>query len=172
MTSLSVIVTACGQIEYSRLFLESLQGTTRSPYELIVIDNGMPDGCRTLFEQHGATLVRNESRLCRACSNNLGLQRAHAAVVAFVEDDIYLSRDWDKRLIDHINDFGLDAVSPCGIEAMEDEAAGRRAIRKWQRISAGGPTVATSLRRCVGRMYGDWDDFTDWPQVVSILSFH
>jgi glycosyltransferase involved in cell wall biosynthesis len=169
MKKLSIITAIHNQIEYNRLFLESLEENTFHPYELIIIDNASHDGSSRLFSDRGALVVRNETNSCYACSQNQGLEKAGTPYVAFCNNDIYLSKYWDKRLIEYLEAFDLDAISPCGIETMEDAVSTRTAMRRWRRINAlqrvraaaGLHYSADSLRALVRRMYGDWTEFTD-----------
>jgi glycosyltransferase involved in cell wall biosynthesis len=167
MKMLSIITAVRNQIEYNRLFLEALEKYTFHPYELIVVDNASDDGSAGLFASHGAVVLTNDSNRCYGCSQNQGLAKARGRYVAFLNNDIYLSRNWDKVLIERAGEYGLDMISPCGCETLEDPAAIRRSMRKWKRIStlqraaaaAGKKFVSTDLFRSVRRMYGDWDEF-------------
>jgi glycosyltransferase involved in cell wall biosynthesis len=169
MKKLSIITAVHNQIEYNRLFLESLAENTFHPYDLIIIDNASHDGSGRLFSDHGALVVRNEANLCYACSQNQGLEKAGTSYFAFCNNDIFLSKHWDKKLIEYMNTLGLDAISPCGIETMEDDVSTRAAMRRWRRINAvqrlyaasGMHYSSHSLRALIKRMYGDWAAFTE-----------
>ena len=136
MKLLSIITAVHNQIEYNRLFLESLEKYTFHPYELIIIDNGSHDGSGALFAGHGATVLKNAGNPCYACCQNQGLEIAGAPYAAFLNNDICLSKHWDKKLIGFMERLGLDAISPSGVEMMEDERATRKAMRRWRRINA------------------------------------
>jgi GT2 family glycosyltransferase len=169
MRKLSIITAVHNQIEYNRLFLESLEKNTHHPYDLIIIDNASHDGSDRLFADHGAIVVKNATNTCYACSQNQGLGIAKTAYVAFLNNDICLSKQWDKKLIEYMEQLGLDAISPSGIEMMEDASATRKAMRRWRRINAiqrlraasGIRYSARSLAALVRRMYDDWEEFTD-----------
>ena len=49
MKKLSIITAVHNQIEYNRLFLESIEENTFNPYDLIIIDNASHDGSGRLF---------------------------------------------------------------------------------------------------------------------------
>ncbi|HUI92891.1 MAG TPA: glycosyltransferase [Chitinivibrionales bacterium] len=169
MKKLSIVTAVHNQLEYSRLFFESLKRHTVHPFELIIIDNASHDGSAEFFEHAGATVLRNKKNLCYACAQNQGLQHASAEFVAFLNNDICLSNAWDKTLIEYLDEYKLDAISPCGIETMESESATRRAMRRWRRINAlqrlraaaGIRYTAHDLARLVRLMYGSWDRFTE-----------
>lgn len=169
MKKLSVVTAVHNQIEYSRLFLESLEKYTSQPYQLVVVDNASRDGSADFFEENGAEVIRNPRNLCYGCSQNLGLTKASGDYVAFLNNDIYLSRAWDAILLGYMDDYGLDAISPCGIETMECPEKTKRFMRRWRRINAlqrlraasGIRYAARDLSRLVGRMYGNWERFTE-----------
>ncbi len=169
MKKLSIITAVHNQIEYNRLFFESLRRYTHYSYELIIIDNASRDGSADFFEQGGATVIRNGANLCYGCSQNLGLERATSDYVAFLNNDLFVSSGWDKALIDRLERYDLDVISPCGIETMESPHRTRHMMRRWRRVNAmqrlrassGMHYTAHHLRRLVQKMYGDWDAFTE-----------
>jgi GT2 family glycosyltransferase len=169
MRKVSVVVVIRNQIEYNRLFLSSLEKSSAVPYELIVVDNGSTDGSAEFFESHGATVLRNGTNHCYGCSQNRGIAHASADYIACLNNDIRLSPMWDARLVAHMEEFGLDVLSPCGIETMETEKATRRSMRKWRlinhiqrlRMSRGWSYRESDLRLLLRVMYGNWEKFTE-----------
>jgi glycosyltransferase involved in cell wall biosynthesis len=166
---LSIITAIRDQIEYNRLFFESLRKYTHHPFELIIIDNASNDRSGDFFRDNGATVIRNGQNRCYCCSQNQGLEKARASYVAFLNNDIFLSKDWDRILIDYLERYKLDAISPCGCETLETPGAIRQAMRRWKRTAAmlrlgqrSGRTVSSEkLSGLIRSMYGDWDVFTD-----------
>ncbi len=165
---LSIVTAIHNQIEYNKLFLELLEKHTELPYELIIIDNASSDGSAKLFEDHGAVVLKNKENLCYACSQNQGLKIATAPVVAFLNNDICVSQHWDTKLLRHMDSYGLDAISPCGIETMESEKATRAMMRRWRRINVKQrlrvaskiPYSSKDLMSLVDTMYGIWETYT------------
>ena len=47
MDATSIVVPCCGQLQVTRICLRALFGHTRSPLELILVDNGSNDGTGT-----------------------------------------------------------------------------------------------------------------------------
>ncbi len=166
---LTVIAAIHNQIEYNRLFLTSLEKFSALPYELIVIDNASNDGSTELFRSHGATVLRNEENHCYGCSQNQGIAHASTEFVACLNNDICLSPMWDSRLIVHMEELDLDAISPCGIETLETEKATRHWMRKWRlinhvqrlRLSMGWSYRMSDLWVLLRLMYGNWENFTE-----------
>lgn len=169
MKKLSVITAVHNQIEYNRLFLETIEKYTFHPYDLIIIDNASRDGSAELFGAHGAMVVKNDINRCYACSQNQGLEKAGTEYVAFLNNDICLSKHWDKKLIEYLEQYDLDVISPCGIETMESDRQTRLFMRRWRRINAIQRLRAASgirysvkdLKSLVRLMYGSWDRFTE-----------
>ncbi len=165
---LSIITAVRDQIACNTLFLHSLNKYTFHPHELIVVDNGSSDGSPDFFQANGATVIRNRENRCYACSQNLGLAKASGTYVAFLNNDIYLSNEWDRVLIGYLEEYGLDVISPCGTETMESPRRISQSLRKWKLVSAfqrlrralGRDASEERLIGLVCRMYGDWDDFT------------
>ncbi len=169
MNKLTVVVAIHNLIEYNRLFCDSLEKYSAMPHELVVVDNGSDDGSTELFRGRGATVLRNEENRCYGCSQNQGIAHASTEYVACLNNDLYLSPAWDARLIEHMEAYGLDVISPCGIETMESERATRASMRKWRRINwlqrlrlaMGLSYCAADLRTLVRLMYGNWETFTE-----------
>jgi glycosyltransferase involved in cell wall biosynthesis len=165
---LSIITAVRDQLACNKLYLESIESTTYHPYELIIIDNGSTDGSPDFFEKRGALVLRNRENSCYACSQNQGLKKASGTYVAFLNNDIYLSPQWDRRLIDYLEEYSLDVISPCGTETIETGRAISRRMRRWKRVNAGlrlrrtlgyQPTKQ-DLLALIARMYGDWNAYT------------
>ncbi len=165
MPKLSVIVVATNQLAMNRLFVESLRATTDGPYELIVVDNASTDGSGGFFASQGATVLVNEQPHGYAYSNNRGLSVATGEVVAFLNNDLILSPHWNTRLYEVMAEHGLDVVTPCTAENVEDRSATRRLMRRWKRIK--NPilgllgTGRLPLRLSHRLMYGDWERFVE-----------
>jgi glycosyltransferase involved in cell wall biosynthesis len=164
---LSIITAVRDQLAYNKLFLDSLGKHTYNPFELIIVDNGSTDGSAEFFEASGAKVIRNRENRCYACSQNQGLAGARGTYTAFLNNDIYLSKEWDRRLIGYLEEYNLDVISPCGTETLETPRMVSRRLRRWKRVSAvqrlrrglGLETTQQDLFFLIKRMYGDWDDY-------------
>ena len=90
----SIIILCCNELEYTRLCLESVLRKTRSPYELILVDNASTDATPTYLEELRARpgparveVVRNETNLGFAAGCNQGLAKAQGRWVVFLNND-------------------------------------------------------------------------------------
>lgn len=165
MPTLSVIVAVRDQLAMNRLFLESLRASTDADHELIVVDNASTDGSRRYFEAQGARVVANERNYGYAHCQNQGIAVARGDVLAFLNNDLILSRHWDARLLETMAANGLDVATPCTAENVEDRAATRRLMRRWKRIKYPlflvGGARRWSLLATHRLMYGDFQRFAD-----------
>jgi GT2 family glycosyltransferase len=101
----SIIVPCWNQWEFTRLCLESLFCNTRSPWELIAIDNGSTD--RTgdeLAAIHRAapvpvTLIRNSRNIGFPAAINQGFQVASGEYLVLLNNDAVVTEAWLDHLI-------------------------------------------------------------------------
>jgi GT2 family glycosyltransferase len=160
---ISIITAVYNQLAVNRLFVDALRRYTHHPYELIIIDNGSTDGSAEFFEQQGATVIRNGGNYSYPRCQNQGIRAARFDYLAFLNNDIIVSPEWDRRLIDSLRHNGLDVITCCGIEQIESRGATRALRRRWKLIknlvSLFGVSE-TSLRLMHALMYGgNWEGF-------------
>ncbi|WP_246539312.1 glycosyltransferase [Telmatocola sphagniphila] len=103
----SIIILCCNEAAYTRRCFESLLLHTRSPYELIVIDNGSTDETEFLLQEYsekfGADrwlMIRNEHNLGFPKGVNQALKVAHGEYVVLLNNDTIVTADWLEALID------------------------------------------------------------------------
>jgi GT2 family glycosyltransferase len=161
---ISIITAIYNQLAVNRLFLDSLRRYTHHPYELIIVDNGSTDGSADFFADNGATVIRNGGNYSYPHCQNQGIKAAQYDHLAFLNNDIIVSPDWDRHLIDSMLHNQLEVITSCGIEQIETHAATRQLRRRWQRIKSliGLLGVSsTTLRWMHQWMYkGKWEKFS------------
>lgn len=157
---ISIIVPIHNQISMNKIFLKYIERYTDVPYELIVVDNNSSDGSADFFEKNGAKVIRNKKNMCYACSMNLGVQYAKYDIVVFANNDVIVSPNWASRLIDVMEKYDFDVVSPVGIEVL-----GKDLKRKWKRVRllfGLGILPFVKSFQIIGSfklMYGNWENF-------------
>ncbi|SMC27336.1 Glycosyltransferase, GT2 family [Andreprevotia lacus DSM 23236] len=159
---ISIITAVYNQRAVNELFWESLQRYTRNPFQLVIVDNGSTDGSAEFFESVGATVIRNGVNYSYPKSQNIGIAVAKHDWLAFLNNDIIVSPDWDARLIASMQQNGLLAATVCGIEQIENAAATKRLKRRWQKIKnvlGAFSTGKRSLKLMHTLMYGNWEAF-------------
>ena len=159
---LSVIVAVHNQIGHNQLFLQGIRQYTTGPYEVIVIDNHSTDGSAEFFESQGCRVIRNASNLCYPESMNMGTRNSSGEYVCHINNDLYVGPNWNERLIDAMERFRLDAITPLGLEMMPTPALTDWIQARWATIGQGrlssGKTAA-QLHDKIRAMYGDWEAF-------------
>jgi GT2 family glycosyltransferase len=162
---ISIITAVYNQLAVNRLFVEALRRYTHHPYELIIIDNGSTDGSAEFFEQQGAIVIRNGANYSYPYCQNQGINAARYDYLAFLNNDIIVSPEWDRRLIDSMEHNRLEVITVCGIEQIENYPATRKLRRRWQAIRnlIGLFGISqTTLRWMHSLMYrGDWTGFAN-----------
>ena len=159
---LSIITAVHNQLPVNRLYWEHLKRYTRHPFELIVIDNASTDGSAAFFESVGATVIRNPANYSYPHAQNQGIAAARYDWLAFLNNDIIVSPDWDDGLMKTMEANGLDACTVCGVEQVENAAATRKLKRRWKRIKNLVGLFGFGewqLRLMHKWMYGDWEAF-------------
>ncbi len=160
---LSIITAVHNQLAMNQLFLEHLRRWTRLPFELIIVDNKSEDGSADFFRAQGATVIANDGNYSYPHCQNQGIVAARFDLLAFLNNDIIVSPDWDQRLLQVMDHHGLELASCCGVERLQSRFATRFCRKKWSlvRRTVGmlGPDVWV-LRLMHRAMYGDWERFT------------
>jgi GT2 family glycosyltransferase/tetratricopeptide (TPR) repeat protein len=102
----SVIILCHNQLEYTRPCLESVLAYTRSPYELVLIDNASTDGTPEYLEglrsRDGPArveVIRNGANVGFPAGCNQGLARARGEYLVFLNNDTVVTEGWLDGLV-------------------------------------------------------------------------
>jgi GT2 family glycosyltransferase len=161
---ISIISTIHNGLPMNRLFWEYINKYTFHPHELIIIDNNSSDGSTEFFKSKGAVVIENPVNYSYPVSQNQGIAVAKYDVLVFINNDIIVSPDWDKRLLDAADANGLEIITPVGIEMLEDEASSKAIKRKWLRVKNPLSLFGFSqfnLKLMHRLMYGNWEIFAN-----------
>jgi GT2 family glycosyltransferase len=161
---ISIITAVYNQLDINKLYYHHLKKYTQNPFELIIIDNASTDGSCEFFESVGATVIKNEANYSYPHSQNQGIAIAKYSLLAFLNNDIIVSPNWDQRFIETMRVNGLDVITSCGIEEIETPQATRRLTRRWKKIK----NLLNTLWPFRGKyalmhrlMYGNWERFSE-----------
>jgi glycosyltransferase involved in cell wall biosynthesis len=161
---ISIITAVYNQLSVNRIYWEHLVECTGNKFELIIVDNGSTDGSAEFFESVGARVIRNKANYSYPHSQNQGISLARYDWLAFLNNDIIISRDWDRRLMDSMDKNGLEVATACGIEHVENRSVTRKLKKRWKVIknvlSLFGYS-GVNLKLMHRLMYGNWDAFCD-----------
>ncbi|GAB3995598.1 hypothetical protein GCM10028807_36180 [Spirosoma daeguense] len=147
----------------NKLFFEYLDRYTRNPVQLIIIDNASTDGSGDFFAEQGATVIRNEENYSYPHCQNQGLEIANGEIIAFLNNDLLVSPDWDIELMFIMDNKGYDFLTPASNDRLETQEATKTTRRRWNWIKnlygfLGGYNEKNLIRMC-NQMYGDWEWF-------------
>jgi GT2 family glycosyltransferase/tetratricopeptide (TPR) repeat protein len=111
----SIVLVTCGQLEYTRLCLESIRKHTPEPHELIVVDNGSIDGTvEYLRLRDDVKLIANfENRGFPAAANH-GMLAAKGQQILLLNNDTLATTEWLSRMLHALqSDSSIGLVGPC-----------------------------------------------------------
>jgi glycosyltransferase involved in cell wall biosynthesis len=99
--AVTVVVPTRGRAAYLEVTLESLRRQrTRTPHELLVVDDGATDATPQVAERNGVRVIRHGERRSLNAARNTGLREAAAPLVAFVDDDVLVPPGWLDALVE------------------------------------------------------------------------
>ena len=159
---ISIITAIHNGLEFNKIFLEYLRKYTYNQFELIIIDNCSTDGSKEFFNKSGAIIIENIENYSYPVCQNQGIKIATGNYLFFLNNDLIVSPQWDKRLIDTANIHNLDIVSASGIENMGSIKLTQSISRKWKRIKNPLSLIGfseTNLRLMHYLMYGNWKKY-------------
>lgn len=142
-TMASIVMLSWNAPDYTKLAVESIRAYTRTPYEILIIDNGSgPETLAMLRELHDVRVIYNSSNAGFAHGCNQGIAAASGTHIVLLNNDVIVTEGWLENLLDaHRRDplVGVSAprsnrivghqqvgtLSYDSIEGMHQYAAGR-----------------------------------------------
>lgn len=125
---LSVIVPVYKVEAYLRRCIDSIRNQTYKPLQIILVDDGSPDGCGKICDDYTRLddriiAVHQENEGLSGARNN-GLLFAKGEYIAFVDSDDWLHPEMYERLIALIEKHDLDMArcSVIGSDGTKEEA--------------------------------------------------
>ncbi|MBM7037668.1 glycosyltransferase family 2 protein [Vibrio ulleungensis] len=159
----SVITAIYNQLPMNKIFYENLVKNTFYDFELIIIDNNSNDGSREFFKSCDVIVIENDGNYSYPFCQNQGIDAASGEYLCFLNNDIIVSKDWDKNLIESMEANELEVATSCGIERIETKEATKKIKRKWKAIKNPLSLFGfndINLRLMHKLMYGNWDQYT------------
>ncbi|MCT7984866.1 glycosyltransferase [Laspinema sp. A4] len=115
----SLVILAYNQLDYTRQCLESIQSYTKTPYEIVLVDNGSSDGTddyfvsvRRQWQQSQGQDAENVKSFCRsvkvilnsenlgyAVGNNQGMALAEGEYIVLLNNDTIVTPGWLECLV-------------------------------------------------------------------------
>jgi GT2 family glycosyltransferase/Tfp pilus assembly protein PilF len=102
-----MVILTCNQLEYTRKCLDSIFEHTKTPFELIVVDNGSTDGTVEFLESeisgtgHAVRIeiIKNNENKGFAGGNNQGMAVARGDYVLLLNNDVVVTPGWLERML-------------------------------------------------------------------------
>lgn len=109
---ISVIIPIYNVEEYLRRCLDSVLGQTYQNLEIILVDDGSPDGCPAICDEYAARDPRirviHKPNGGLSDARNAGLDIAAGQWIGFVDSDDYLSTEMYEKLMEAMARTGSD----------------------------------------------------------------
>jgi len=165
---ISIITAVYNQLDMNRLFWEYLVKYTESPFELIIIDNGSTDGSREFFQSLPKEIVKviaNDGNYSYPHCQNQGISSAKYDIFVFLNNDLLLSKHWDKRLLEILGKDKRELLSLASNDRLYNKTETQKISRKWKRIKY--PLMFLfgqkrfSLKLMHKLCYWNWEKYTE-----------
>jgi glycosyltransferase involved in cell wall biosynthesis len=117
MALVSIIVPVYRVEDYLGRCIESILAQTYSEFELILIDDGSPDGSGIICDKYAQSDPRirviHQKNQGASAARNRGLHEAHGEYIMFCDSDDTVSSHWISRLMQFANRETLPMGSYC-----------------------------------------------------------
>ena len=162
---ISIITAIYNQLEMNKLFWEYLQKFTDNLFELIIVDNNSDDGSREFFQSLGENvkvIVNKENYSYPYCQNQ-GIAVAKYDVLAFLNNDLFVSPHWDTRALQVLGKDCRHVISLGSNDRLFDLKTTKSIQHRWKHIKYPCITLFGQSRFCINLMqvlcYGNWEKF-------------
>ncbi|MCU0533665.1 MAG: glycosyltransferase [Hydrococcus sp. Prado102] len=125
-SQVTIVVVPRERFSFTRESLESVYENTQYSFELVYVDNHAPANVRCYLEaqaqEKGFQLIRSDRYLPPNAARNLGLRQVNSKYVVFLDNDVVVSPDWLKPLIDCAEETKATVVGPvvCQYEPLHE----------------------------------------------------
>ncbi len=150
---LSIIVPVYNAEKYLRTCVDSLLAQTVGDFEIILVNDGSPDGCQAILDDYAARFPGTVR--CRTVENggqgrarNIGIEMARGEWLGFVDSDDWVRPDMFEKLLTAAEREGTDVAVCDTLRCYEDgETRLLRAWREGDALSAAGSACDKVFRR-------------------------
>ena len=145
MPEISIIVPVYKVEKYLDTCVRSILAQTFTDFELILVDDGSPDGCGALCDAYAKedprVSVIHKKNGGLSSARNAGIEAAGGKYIGFVDSDDYIAPDMYGFLYENIKKEQAD-LSMCGLF---DVYAGRKPKRLPEYYAVVGPEEAVEM---------------------------
>ncbi len=126
MDKISVIVPVYNVEKYLRNCVESILKQTFHNLEIILVDDGSPDGCPAICEEYALkddrVKVIHKENGGLSDARNAGIDAATGELIMFVDSDDRISEDMVEKLWHALTAAGAD-LAVCNVECVAEDTA-------------------------------------------------
>jgi len=112
----SIIVPIYKVENYLEKCLDSIIAQTHKNLQIILIDDGSPDGCGEICDEYGnkdsRITVIHQKNMGLSAARNAGFEKVLGKYIGFVDSDDYIAEDMYESLVDAIEKYDTD-ISMC-----------------------------------------------------------
>ena len=124
MPLISIITTVYDAKDYLPLTVKSILAQTFTDFELILVEDGSPNGCGELCDElaktDGRIRVVHKPNGGPASAANAGLDAATGRYISYVDSDDLLEPDFLETLYNMVTESGCP-LAACGAECIDEE---------------------------------------------------
>ena len=132
MPELSIIVPVYKVEKYLPRCIDSILAQTFGDFELILIDDGSPDGCGRICDEYARKdkriVVIHQKNMGVSAARNAGLDIARGRYIGFVDSDDWIEPRMYEVMMDAIRENGAD-MAVCGVRYADEDGKFTRADR-------------------------------------------
>lgn len=132
MPELSIIVPVYKVEKYLPRCIDSILAQTFGDFELILIDDGSPDGCGHICDEYARKdkriVVIHQKNMGVSAARNAGLDIARGRYIGFVDSDDWIEPQMYEVMMDAIRENGAD-MAVCGVRYADEDGKFTRADR-------------------------------------------
>lgn len=132
MPELSIIVPVYKVEKYLPRCIDSILAQTFGDFELILIDDGSPDGCGRICDEYAKKdkriVVIHQKNMGVSAARNAGLDIARGRYIGFVDSDDWIEPQMYEAMMDAIRENGAD-MAVCGVRYADEDGKFTRADR-------------------------------------------
>lgn len=144
----SVIIPVYNVKVYLERCVRSVMGQTYQQLEIVLVDDGSPDGCREICEkmakEDARIKVYHKENGGLSDARNYGVQRSTGQYIAFIDSDDYVAPEYIEYLVSMLERNDADISCCCMVETEDDsvEYGSNEAIPAEQVLTGRGACKA------------------------------
>lgn len=121
LPKVSVVIPVYNVEPYLRQCLDSVVGQTLKDIEIIIVNDGSPDGCPDIIREYAARdnriVVIDKPNTGYGHSMNIGFDRARGEYLGIIEPDDYVHSTMYERLYCSVKKYGAPDIVKCSNQA-------------------------------------------------------